>query len=283
MKFRNVYKLFALLVLFVTLQSRSTGPGSTQNLEVTGAPGSTGDKGTCANTGCHVSGAFDPSISIKLLEAGNQVTQYQAGKTYTLQVSLTAGNGVPDRYGFQAVALDASDAQAGAWGTLGAGQHTVTLSSRSYAEHSAPSASNEFELEWVAPGAGSGAVTFYSAGNATNNNGSSAGDGEANSALVIEEETLNSVLTPNREKASLKVLPNPVQETLNLQIKSLVSGQYNIKIIDAMGRVASSTPTNVQLGQQIASVDVNDLTPGLYIVQLCGTGQHLAAVQMLKN
>ncbi len=282
MKFRNVYKLFALLVLFVTLQSRSTGPGSTQNLQVTGAPGSTGNTGTCANNGCHSSGSFDPSLAIQLLDGVNAVTSYQAGKTYMLKVSLSAANGTPNRYGFQAVSLDGSDAQAGAWGDLGSGKQMVTLSNRTYAEHSTPSAADVFEMEWVAPTVGTGDITFYSAGIASNNNGNPTGDGMANNSIIIEEEFVNSVLSSNKEKASLKVLPNPVHETLNLQINSFITGQFNVRIMDVMGRVVSQTPASVQVGQQVTTVEVNHLTPGMYIVQLCGSG-HLAAVQMLKD
>ncbi len=282
MKIKNVFQLFALLVLFVTLQSRSTGPGSTQGLEVTGAPGSTGTTGTCANAGCHASGAFDPSLSIKLLDGGNTVTTYQTGKTYMLRVSLSAGNGTPERYGFQALALNGSNAQAGEWGELGSGKKKVTLSNRSYAEHSTPSVGSVFEIEWEAPAAGTGDVTFYSAGIASNNSSTSAGDGTANNTLVVEEDPLNSISSQTGEQASLKVLPNPVHETLNLQINSLVAGQFSVRIMDAMGRVVSQTPANVLVGEQVATVGVGHLAPGVYIVQLCGEG-HLGAVQMVKD
>ena len=83
----------ALMVLFITLQSRSNGPASVANLQVTGAPGSGGNAGTCANSGCHVAGSFDPTASIELLDGTDPVTAYQPGKTYNVKVRIAEGNG----------------------------------------------------------------------------------------------------------------------------------------------------------------------------------------------
>ena len=282
MKIKNVYKLFAIMVLFVTLQSRSTGPGGTANLQVTGAPGSVGSAGTCANAGCHFQGAFSPTASLELLDGTDPVTAYQPGKTYTLSVSIAEGDGSPSGYGFQAAALNGSDSQAGSWGTLGSGQQTITLSGRDYLEHSAMNNSSTFESEWVAPEIGTGEVVFYTAGIAANGNGTAMGDGTASGSLSIGEDPSNSTSDLSGQKASLKVLPNPVYETMNLQINSRIAGDFNVRIMDVMGRVAHSAPVNVQHEQQVANISVSDLLPGLYVVQLCGEG-HLAAVQMLKN
>src|SRR5690606_2390922 len=104
MKIKNIYQLFILMVLFITLQSRSTGPGSSdEELQVTGAPGSTGNTGTCGNISCHTSGAFNPNINLQLLDGSEAATLYQPGKAYTLKVAITAGSGSPTRFGFQAV------------------------------------------------------------------------------------------------------------------------------------------------------------------------------------
>ncbi|HFA51598.1 MAG TPA: T9SS type A sorting domain-containing protein [Bacteroidetes bacterium] len=283
MKFKNIYKFIGLMVLFITLQSRSGGPGiSPQALQVTGAPGSTGSVGTCGNNGCHTAGAFSPSLSIQLLDGTDAVTAYQPGKTYTVKIVNTPGNGTPARYGFQAVTLDGNDAQAGAWEPLSGALHTVELSNRSYAEHSAPSPNGTFELEWTAPAAGTGNVTVYAASLASNNNGNTAGDGVASSTLALTESQTSSTSAADEKIASLKVLPNPVGDRLNLEISSLLSGNFRIRIMDVKGQEVSYTPVDVQAGQQLKSVDVAALPPGMYVVQLCGN-EHLAAVQMMKK
>lgn len=281
MKLKNVYKLFILALLYVGLQSRSTGPAGTAGFQVTGAPGSGGSAGTCANNGCHTSGDFSPSLSISLLDGSDAVDEYEPGKAYTLKVSINA-SGSPARYGFQAVALDESDDQAGAWGTLGNGQQVETLSGRDYLEHSTPSQNSSFETEWIAPAIGTGEVTFYSAGIASNNNGGTTGDGTASDDLTIDEAPVNSTSNVNGDIASFDIFPNPVEDMLNLKINSRINGDFNIRVIDVMGRVASLSSISLQNGNQVKSIPAGNLTPGLYVVQLCGE-DHLAAVQMLKK
>lgn len=285
MKFKNIYKISALLVLYVVLQSRSGGPGAVQSLQVTGAPGSTGmaagQPGTCANTGCHVSNSFNPSVSLQLLEAGNPVTNYEPGKTYTLRVVTTPGTGNPARYGFQAVALNGANAQAGEWDSPGAGKQLTSLGNRTYVEHSAPSASNSFEMPWIAPAASTGTVTFYSASIASNNNSTSSGDGVASASLAVEESGVNNTSSQQKAYASISILPNPVVDQLHLQITSRVAGSYKIRIINAGGTLTKEIPATLQIGINRTEVQVPDLVPGCYIVQLCGGGQ-LAAAKMLK-
>lgn len=278
MKIKNIYKLFALLLVLFVL-SFSSGPGA-GNQQVTGAPGSSGNQGTCGN--CHVEGSFAPSASIELLDGMDEVTAYQPGKSYTLRITITESSGSPNGYGFQTVTLDAGDSQAGSWGDIGSGKQISPISNRDYLEHDSSSDSGTFEAEWIAPDAGAGEVTFYTAGIAANGNGTTAGDGVASASLSIGEDPANSTSDLNGQEASLTVLPNPVHEMLNLQINSRITGDFNVRIIDVMGKVVQAAPVNVQHGEQVAQIPVNDLLSGLYVVQLCGEG-HLAAVQMLKN
>lgn len=286
MKIKNIYKVFFFLGGVFFILSSSNGPGNVLGGQVTGAPGSfgqgNGQPGTCANAGCHSGGDFAPSIEIELLDGSDVVTAYEPGKTYQVKITGTASTGTPAGYGFQAVTLDANDSQAGDWANLGSDQQQVTLGNRSYAEHSAPSASGTFELEWTAPVSGTGNVTIYAAVNAANGNGNSMGDAIANGDLTIEEMPPSSVLSVDQQLANMKAVPNPVQETLNLQIDSRMSGEHHIRIMDLSGKVVSTAPVSILPGRQTASMDVALLPSGLYVVQLCGDG-HLAATQMLKQ
>ena len=282
MKLKNIYKLFALAVLFVTLQSRSTGPAGTANLQVSGAPGSSGSMGTCANAGCHVAGAFNPSASIQLLDGTTATTVYQPGKSYKVRVAFTAGSGSPARYGFQAASLNSANNQSGEWGNVGAGKQAVTLAGRSYVEHSIPSSSNSFEMEWIAPGAGAGDVTFYSAGIAANNNGGTSGDGTAATSLTVGEDPVNSISELNRNTMQMEAIPNPVQENLNLQIFSRSVGSHKVSVMDITGHVVRTLPVDIQPGQQTLNIDVASLPSGIYVVQLVGES-HSAAIQIIKQ
>lgn len=278
MKFKNIYTIAGILGLFILLQSKAGGPATQQNLRVTGAPG----EGTCANTSCHTAGAFGPLVAMSLFDGDNLTIKYDPGKTYTLKIINSPTSGTPARYGFQAVSLSATNVQAGAWGTTPVGMAQKTVSGRKYIEHSAPAVNGVFEMPWVAPAAGTGAVTFYAASNATNNNNQTSGDGTATNSLVIQENGVSNTGEPFQDFATLEVMPNPVSDMLNLRITSRLAGEHKINIFSATGAMLKTVPVNLQAGQTTTTIPVSELAPGLYLVQLCGSG-HMAAVQMLKN
>lgn len=283
MKLKIFYKLFGLALLFVVLQSRSSGPGNAANLQVTGAPGSVGTEGTCANVGCHSSGAFDPSLSIDLLDGdGTAVETYEPGSSYTLRIVTQAGSGSPARYGFQAVSLDASDAQAGSWGDIGTGKQVVNLSARDYLEQSSPSQDGTFEMEWIAPEAGTGSVTFYTASAAVNNNGGTSGDGTAAGSLELSEATSSNTFDLSDGIASFQVMPNPVGEQFTLEVNSLTSGDFTVSIIGLNGATLRSEKISLTNGINREVFQVADLASGLYILQLEGESQ-AAAARLLKK
>jgi hypothetical protein len=282
MKIKKTYKIAGLLLLYIVLQSRSGGPGTIASLQVAGAPGSTGSVGTCGNSGCHSQGSFSPALAMSLLEGENLITKYEPGKTYTLKLTTTPGQGSPAGYGFQAVALNSSDLQAGDWGTPGSGKHVVTLSNRKYIEHSEPAANGVFELPWIAPQAGSGDVTFYAASLASNLNSSVGGDGVAKNMLTITESGLSNVSNVEKEFASIKVIPNPVGEVLTVQVTSRRAGSHKIRVIDATGAVVQAESVSLHVGINQAAFQVSNLAPGVYILQLLGE-DHIAATQMLKR
>ncbi len=265
-------RVMALLVLFVLFQSRSGGPGSVANLQVTGAPGSTGSKGTCANAGCHTAGAFDPSQSIELLDGTSPVTEYEPGKSYVLRIVNTPGTGTPARFGFQAVALNSDNMQAGDWGDLGSGKHTVTISGRKYVEHSAPATSGQFEINWIAPPAGTGQVTFYAASIAANGNASNSGDGTANGSLSVAEKNTSSTTQPDRPTATARVLNNPVATTLPVELHVLHAGHYTFGLFSAKGEQVLSKHVRFTTGIHTMALDVAHLPAGVYYLQVAGPG-----------
>ncbi len=277
MKFKNIYTVAAVIGLFVLLQSRSGGPATQANLRVTGAP----NEGTCGNNTCHTAGAFDPSVTIELLEGDDLVAKYEPGKTYTLRITNTPGTSSPAGFGFQAVSLTASNAQAGDWGTTPFSIITKTIANKKYIEHSAPQTTGVFEMPWVAPIAATGKVTFYASSLAANNNSQTSGDGSASGSLEVEENTTSSTSELGKEIAKVEVLPNPVSDVLNLQITSRSAGYHKLRIFDAAGNIVKTAPADLQVGRNTANVPVGELAPGLYLVQLCGDG-HMAAVQMVK-
>lgn len=287
MKFKKLYILTLAFGGFLFFLSFSGGPGSSAaSLQVTGAPGSTllnvGQPGTCGNSGCHDDGAFDPTVTLELLDGSSAVTEYEPGKSYTLQIVNTPGNGTPARYGFQAVSLDGSDSQAGEWGDVGADNQTITIGTRTYAEQNVTSSTGMWELEWVAPAAGTGEVTIYAASNACNGNNTSGGDGTDAAELVLAEGPPNSTFDLSNEIASFDILPNPVDEQFTLEVNSLTTGNFTVNILNVNGNIVQSEKINLSNGLNREAFNVSDLASGLYILQLSGEGQ-MAAAQLLKK
>lgn len=273
MKFKNVYKLFVLIALAVLWQGRSAGPAAVAGLQVTGAPGSVGNLGTCGNSGCHTAGAFNPSLALELVDqtTNEVVTEYIPGRVYLVRFSFSADAGVAG-YGFQAVILDDNDANIGAWDTdnLGSSIQVSEVGGRSYLEHKQPENETIWAGLWTAPEAGSGNFTVYAAGIASNRNGGSSGDGVAASSLTIAEQMVNSTTELDRSFATVAVTPNPVTEQANLTISSRVSGEFQLNIVSVTGKMVLSDNVNLQTGQNNKELDLSHLQSGMYFLQLIG-------------
>src|SRR5436190_658603 len=154
----------------------SSGPG----------PGVNGVFGpTCNQSGCHTGNAVNApgaSISITGLPA-----QWTPGQTYPLTISLQRAGAL--RYGFQLSAVDATTQKAGTFTKSDPGislycfvgdvlllVNCSTPGAIQYAEHTTPSGSGIFQLNWTAPATAIGPVRFNVAVNAANGNGQNTGD-----------------------------------------------------------------------------------------------------------
>ena len=170
------------LETYVPIPPRSNGAAAMGLGDRTGSPIG-GANSSCAN--CHSGGAFAPTISIDVKDASmNSITSYVPGTTYTIEYTVAAGSGSPSGYGFQGVALNASNGAAGSLvSALTSNTQIVTIGGVDYLEHQGASSSGVFQSSWTAPAAGSGAVSIYGRGLATNGNGGTSGD--ATSASVV--------------------------------------------------------------------------------------------------
>lgn len=249
-----------LLSVFFLMLSFSSGPGTSEGLRVTGAPG---DGGNCGNSGCHGGHAFSQSTSIKVTDANNAtITNYIPGETYQVEVRIAASQGTPSAYGFQMIALFNSNNNAvNSWTDIPSGIQKVSLNGRDYVEHAGPnSQSNTFNVKWIAPESGKGDVTFYTAGNAVNRNGSSSGDDPAVASLIVKEAIASSINDITSE--NFVVYPNPTSSLLNLELKEGMEGQY--EIVDMIGRRILKNPIN----DRISSIDISLFNKGIYLLRL---------------
>lgn len=177
---------------------------------------------TCRN--CHGGGSAAPragAITTNIPAAG-----YIPGETYDVNVTLAEPGRT--KYGFELVSENASQRR----GTFAApnnqtrtlGGVTAPRITHTSAGTSAPGSTKTWNVRWTAPSSGSGAITFYTALNASNNNGNDdAGDNIYVSSLTVQENTGNSIaeflkqnkaaIYPNPVSANAELLNTPSNET----------------------------------------------------------------------
>lgn len=280
MKFHLIYTSFAVALGAFLLLGNSSGPGFVQNADRTGSPLAGGI--FCST--CHSGGNFAPSIAVQVMDDTVAVNSYEPGKTYTLRVAITAGNGTPARYGFQAVALTgATNLNAGDFGTPPAGMRISTVNNRKYAEHNTPSVSNTFEVEWTAPAAGSGDVRFYSAGLANNNNSNTTGD---NAVRLTSPLTLTEMAPSSTSDLTLfeafSAWPNPVNSALNIRIAAENSAVYRMQVLDVKGNLLRTEQVQLTAGENNLNRNWSDLASGVYVVQF-SNAEGTTALRVVKQ
>lgn len=266
MKFRIIYLSFVFLLSMVLFISFSGGPARTQGQDRTGSPLSTG--GAPCQT-CHSAGAFEPVLTVEILDNQVPVTSYEPEKTYTFRASIET-SGSPAEFGFQSVALSGSDdANAGTFGTPDSDLSVVPLNGRDYFEHRSPRTEGLFEIEWTAPAAGTGDVRIYASCVAANNNNSTGGDGSVrlvDPLLLTEMTTSLGIL--NDQNVTLDVFPNPVADFLNLAITLEGNDRFDLRLFNNVGQLIQSESLNFNAGENRHQLDLSALPVGIYMVQL---------------
>jgi hypothetical protein len=194
----NFHRILAC-ALFAGAVGFANSGGPTAGLS--GAPG----EDDCSQ--CHGGASGAGKLTIALSAGG---TTYVAGQTIKVKVTLEDPTAL--RWGFQLTARQTAStgAAAGKLATADANTQVETVGGVDFISQTAAGTfrttrnSATWEFNWTAPAAGTGSVTFYSAGNAANNNGATSGDRIYKGSLVLTEGTTSGGGTPT---ASTHVIP----------------------------------------------------------------------------
>ncbi len=229
----------------IVLMSSSSG----RNDDRTGAPSSNGN---CSN--CHSGGTQGTTINIGVTEKGTvvPVSSYQAGKTYTVAIVITA-SGLSPAKGFQSTILDATNSKTGTTANTTGGSRIISANNRDIAVQSSASLTGIWSYEWTAPANPTGTVTVYAAGIAANGNFGDNGDMGATTSKALTLDASTGVRSNMASK--FQVYPNPCGD--KLQISGNVS---SISVIDLAGREQEVALTN-----QV--IDTKNLMPGFYFLK----------------
>lgn len=276
MKIRTLYTIFSLALFAIISLSNSGGRAGAANRGNTGAPGDEmagNNPRTCQS--CHATGDIQVLLSLEVLDSDNHpITVYSPNEIYTAKVRIDSAAGPAALgYGFQMVSLfDADNTDVDGWAISGHSDNVQiegsTTNNRVYAEHKGVSDSNEFLVQWQAPEAGSGDLTFYAVGNGVNRNGATSGDGATLPVkLTLTENIVSSIADLNTVGIGLQVAPNPVTDYLTLTIESQKEEVLTTKIINATGQVFHQQTIQLSVGKQIIPIDLSQLPAGIYFLQ----------------
>ncbi|HZM88875.1 MAG TPA: choice-of-anchor V domain-containing protein, partial [Blastocatellia bacterium] len=181
-----------VLVLFVTAvaYAKVTGPDP----GYTNAPG---DLGVC--TACHDKPSEFPNVGPGSIRLANLPAVYTPGQQYTLAVTVQQAGRV--RFGFQLTALDANGTRAGTLEPVDSASWLnpdTGAGGRQYIEHTqlgtlAPvQGSRTWQIRWTAPSTDIGTVSFWMAGNASNNDGTPDGVGGGGDYIYTDRVSADS-------------------------------------------------------------------------------------------
>jgi hypothetical protein len=281
LKTHNTMKKNYLFVLLLTGASGSLafmnagtitqGNTFTKNAHIngSGAPsGRTGAPGESNCTECH-SGSVQSGAGINQIvwaDGVTPVTDYTPGSTYNVAVTFSTAAA---KNGFQVVALNPSNAQAGTI-TLIPSSGTQLLNGaggKKYVTHTtAGNAQTSWAFQWTAPATNVGDVTFYLATNQTNSNNNSTGD-----VIRLSQHVIGSVAgVAEAADLGLEVGYSASANTLNMKYNALSAGSSSVNIVDLSGKsVFNESIGTTEVGSNSKAVKLpSDLKAGVYMIHL---------------
>jgi hypothetical protein len=267
--------------LFLTLLAGSIGllsfnsikQNNTVNnyhLNAAGSPGGkTGAPGDQTCTQCH-SGNVQSGTGFQTVvltnDMGQIVTNYNPGEQYTVTVGMLTLN---LKNGFEIVALDPSNAQAGSVAVTNATTtKTVTFGGKTrITQKSGGTSLNNWSFAWTAPATNVGNVTFYLATNVTNSNNANSGDAIRTSQHVIGS---TAEIQEDASKVAVNLGYAHATNSLTIDLTSQLNGEAAINLVDLSGKsVQFEQLGNVATGNNLLQVKLNKQLPkGIYVAHI---------------
>jgi len=225
--------------------------------------GSPADGGLTCTT-CHSDNAVNTgggSVTISTLPA--MTTEYSPLTEYTVSVTVAKTGQGAFGYGFEA--LKSNNTAAGTLTSINGGSQTMTGNGPINMVHNGSGIGTgtfTFTFKWTAPAVGTGAVTFYAAGNACNDDSGTGGDFVYTTSLALTEGT-STVGIANVSNAELMVYPNPAAN--NISIRNVANENLNVVMYDLAGREALNTKDISNMNNEISVLNIAN---GTYILRV---------------
>ncbi|MBK9255203.1 MAG: T9SS type A sorting domain-containing protein [Saprospiraceae bacterium] len=247
--FRHIV-LFTVIVSFIFGLANSGSHPTSGNSGYTGAPGDS----VCSSCHSPNNSAIDGNVTINGLPS-----TLMTNTTYTITVTVANPNGAAQRSGFQMLALNGSNGNAGSMSNNSSNTQIKTVGGKNYFGHSPASnfpASNtlSFTVNWTSP-AVTGAVPeikFYASAVIANGNGSTSGDRFVVTNISLPIQSPASPISVNVVPLSGTTCSNSDDGSASVNISG---GMSPFNILWSNGQT-TATATNLPSGN--VSVTVTD-------------------------
>lgn len=235
-------------------------------LEAAGWPDYTGSPadGGADCTSCHADNVVNTGGGSVTITSSPSFTlgKYIPGADYTISVTVVKTGQTAFGFGFEA--LKASNADGGTLASINSGSQMMAgVNATNMVQNGVGIGTGTFTFtfKWTAPIATTGTVTFYAAGNATNEDGQTTGDYVYTTSLIVNEDTSIGIESFNSD-SDIKVYPTPASD--NVFIKNSSNENLNIVMYDLSGKVALISDGISARNNTIA---VQDMPNGTYILK----------------
>lgn len=265
-----ILSIICIVAAFVTFTANTQNAHGNRTGAPSGRTGSPGDGANCTTGGCHTGSAITNSPNASIT-SNIPLGGYIPGQTYTITATVQ-GTGL-SRFGFEVSPQNAAGQQRGTLVVTDA-TNTQLVGANKYITHkqagTSGSGSRSWSFNWVAPAAGTGALTFYGAFNAANNSNSSSGDIIYLSQLSVTEATT----------AQITGQPQPVNVCAddNVQFTVTATGS-NLTYLWKKGGIPLSNGGNISgaTTNQLSVLNVQPGDAGNYTVDVTSNGSTITS------
>ena len=272
------FLLFSVLSLSVLLSINSAVKSNASGAPAqrTGAPQDNNQTCNDAANGCHSGNKVNDTsmgkLVVQLLDSGgNSVTTYTGGKSYVVNITLTAGS---NAMGFESTIFKGTSKTHA--GTLTNGGHSNVQVNFNYATHTssaiAKNGVGNWKLSWKAPAKGTGTVNIYTAANAADGDQTSSGDYIYKDVLSVTEATVG-IDEAKANVQNILIYPNPVKEAISVNYTLLKPSILEIELTDINGHLVQRLFNGHQAaGEYSFHNGIDKMAPGLYFLRMTTDG-----------
>jgi hypothetical protein len=301
MKKFTVIKISTLVLAgYLIVCGYKEGPAKNSGWQCTGAETDQSNPTGCSTGGgCHATTATAGiTVTLELDSVGVPITHYIGGNTYTVKLTgtNTTSSNLP-AFGFQLSAIIGSTPYATPVATDMAGTWATSLPTNVH--YAAPSKyyligcveqSTQLppttgtggtgttyveSINWTAPTAGSGTISFWAALNAVNNNGNADAGDLWNVKHIIINEIVTGIADVSDNHA-VRVFPNPFSQTATFTFANEINKGV-VTLYDLMGNKIKQVDFS---GTQIM-IDKDNIPAGIYFYCVTSEEQPIATGKLM--